>query len=280
MFGLRALLRLPICFLDLGAFRGKRPPRFPIACNQFQNDLHAASLGASSEFLRRASCWPARSKSWSTQSNFAVDEGVMKLPKFADPTALSELRLQLEASPGYKEWSSSKSSPKFSFGMLDNRFLESLVQDPSQLRNLVEVALKGDPWLVGVQAWALRDSGSPAERSEAALGFHCDADYINFVKLFVPLQALAEDECTQFVIGSQRGPKQALYRVDDTSFRGRQIWRTRLELGDGYLMCTSGWHSASARAEPRLVLQAIFSTDLFGVGAETAIPLSEALHLT
>lgn len=278
MFGLRALLRLPICILDLGALRGKRPPRFPIACNQFQIDLHAASLGASSAFLRRASCRPARAKSRSAESNFADNEGVIKLPEFADPSALGELRLLLEATPGYEEWYSSGSSPNFSFGTLDNKILGSLVRNPSELETLVEVALNGDPWLVGVQASALRDSGSPEERSEAALGFHCDADYVNFVKLFVPLQALSEDECTQFVLGSQRGPKHALYRVVDTSFSDRPIWRTRVELGDCYLMCTSGWHSASARAEPRLVLVALFSTDLFGMGSATAVPISEALH--
>ena len=278
MFGLRAVLRLPICLLDLGALRGKRPPRFPVACNRFKIDAHAATLGASSEFLSRASCWPDQDPSQFQQSNFALDEGVIKLPKFAEPNALTELRIQLESTSGYEDWFTNMTSPKFSFGMLDNSILGPLLRAPEKLIALVEDALKGDPWLVGVQAWALRDSGDPSQRSEAALGFHCDADYLNFVKLFVPLQKLSEDECTQFVIGSQRGQKHALYRVADTELNERPIWRTSLEFGDCYLMCTSGWHSASARAQPRLMLQALFSTDLFGVGAETAMPLAAALN--
>ena len=277
MFGIRALLRLHILLLDWNALSGRRPPRHPIACRQIQIDLHSATLGASSRILRKVSCRSPRTQDLKLRHNFSSDEGVLKLPQFADKNVLLDLSRQLESSPSYNDWVASESSPRFSFGMLNSDVLRRLVRKPGHLLSLVEHALGGDPWLVAVQAWALRDSGTPDERSEAALGFHCDADFINFVKLFVPLRAISENECTQFVIGSQRGPKHALYRADDDSFRNRPIWRTSLELGDSYLMCTDGWHSASASATPRIMLQALFSTDLFGVGAETARPLSHAL---
>ena len=125
----------------------------------------------------------------------------------------------------------------------------------------------------------MRDSGTRGERSEAALGFHCDADYLNFVKVFIPLKPLLSNECTKFVEGSHLARRHALYRVEDGCFLEDQIWQAEVEFGDAYMMNTSGWHSAAATRNPRVVIQAVIATDLFGRDAEGAMSLRQALSL-
>lgn len=277
LFAIRGIVRAPFLLIDLGAVRGKRPPRFPDACSQFAIDIHTATLGRSSIWLGRLS-QTSKPQQWqlSGGSPFA-QRGVQVLPRLANRDVLATVRDELESTESYGNWLEYETSPKFSFGALDFGQLGRILNDPEGLYALAQSSLCGEPLLVQLEAWALRDSGTWAERTEAALSFHCDADYFNFIKIFIPLRSLASHECTKFVEGSHLADRHALYRVDEGCFAQDKIWQVAISLGDAYMMNTSGWHSAAAGRDPRPVLQAVIATDLFGRDAEGAMPLSEAL---
>ena len=306
LHGLRALLLSWTLIAEINALRGKKQSKNPLA-TKFLNDLTNATAGYGLNFfqkviklLRKRETLEFdrnRDKSWDKSKDLFANLGnkievIQKDLKFLGFAKLSGVLSESEALSLYKEVAEievvTDSGEKFSnlSSWLNINGIEPRVwTDQVKLGNLNAIKLiQGNPVLLKIardylgtkpilaatQSWTTKYIGEVNEESlaKSALAFHSDADYFKFVKFFLLLTKVTDDNGPfMFVQSSHLGPKQVTGRSHDSNI----IYETDVILkgtgnpGDIVIADTSGWHKGSPVKEgSRTMIQLLFTSSLFG----------------
>jgi ectoine hydroxylase-related dioxygenase (phytanoyl-CoA dioxygenase family) len=138
------------------------------------------------------------------------------------------------------------------------------------IREVARLYLGCSPILASTQAWTTRppNTFSPEVLSEAAMAFHCDADYFGFLKFFVLLTDVSSKNGPfTFIGGSHRGVRHVAGRMSDTEvvLAGDVIFHGTGQAGDLIIADTKGWHKASPpESGYRTLLQVVYASSLLG----------------
>jgi hypothetical protein len=152
------------------------------------------------------------------------------------------------------------------FGIQEIRKLS----EEKSLQHIARCYLGAAPILGPIQSWTTGASPnfSSLDIENAAMAFHCDSDYVKFLKVFVLLTEVAyENGPFQFVVGSHKGPRHVAGRMPDDEVLSLQddVFLGVGEPGDLIIADTRGWHKATTVKENyRMMLQILFTNSLLG----------------
>lgn len=138
------------------------------------------------------------------------------------------------------------------------------------IREIASQYLGCPPILVSMRVWTTRppNSSSAEVISEAAMAFHCDADYFGFLKFFVLLTDVnRENGPFTFVGGSHRGVRHVAGRLRDSEIISDNdvVYYGTGQPGDLIIADTKGWHKASPpKYGYRTMLEILYASSLFG----------------
>ena len=119
-------------------------------------------------------------------------------------------------------------------------------------------------------SWTTKPTGklNSRELDEAAMAFHADADYFNFIKFFILLTDVEMDNGPfAYVRGSHKGKRHVAGRLTDDQVlaSGGDVLYGTGKKGDLVIANTMGWHKATPpKLNHRMMLQILFTTSLFG----------------
>jgi hypothetical protein len=211
-------------------------------------------------------------------------KGVSQISGFLSESQVSEILKKLEKSPGKGTESLTVFNSQNTWMLDPNsgpRFdvLQHTLQEISQLNDigkngtLLKIArdyLNCAPLLSSIQIWTTRrpESSSPKSLENAAMAFHCDADYFGFIKFFILLNKVDLDNGPfTFVEKSHRGKRHIAGRVKDRSVVNEYdtLFYGTGNPGDLVIADTKGWHKAMPpRSGHRTILQLVFASSFFG----------------
>lgn len=305
---LRALALSPLAILDLPAMRGHRSARFEKAAILWLVSINGASSGGLQLIFARLA-----SKSRRERLRARSDEVQRRTPPLSSFMQPNDFELELGAhgfqwlgqivdeetcrdllTRGLNNEVTDDSGERYrnvevwlkdtaasdraflDFPGLD--FFRTYIQPNHNLQGLISSYLGADPLVVRIQAWATRPPTAAHDpgNDQSGMMFHCDADYLNFVKLFITLSDPSESGGeTEFQVSSHRGRRHVLGRVEATSLDpAHPVIRATGPIGSSYLCDTSGWHRAGTPERGiRAVLQIVFTSDLFGPRPPAGFPL-------
>lgn len=302
---LRAIILSPILLLEWKALVGSRRSRMRNAVtllNDISNATHGRGLEVMNKFICRIRNFPSADAKrglgffttptgdpMSIQNvNSIVDElrqvGFSRVPNFIDRLVVTSLCADILKMPG------KSSKPTFNYQSQDEwrrdtdggprytvatESIEGLAwcQEVATNEVICEIAHQylGCPPLLGsMQVWTTRppNSSSSEVLSEAAMALHCDSDYFGFLKFFVLLTDVGENDGPfTFVGGSHRGKRHVAGRMKDSEIISEDdvVYRGTGKAGDLIVADTKGWHKASPpRSGHRTMLQILYTSSLFG----------------
>jgi len=147
--------------------------------------------------------------------------------------------------------------------------LNSIVQNFFVLK-LSRDFFGSSPLIGAVQSWTTKSVSliNELELANSALAFHSDADYFKFVKFFILLTDVNENNGPfTFVKSSHRGSRHVAGRVRDIhipNLSERRLLGTG-KAGDLVVADTSGWHKGTpVITGSRTMVQLLFTSSLFG----------------
>ena len=304
LYALRALVLSPIVVLEWKAIVGLRKSQSKSAVT-FLADLANASQGSGLEFANRLTVLlryrqtrefdnqriSVTSQSGSDTRIEAIDSAIQKLNtdgfatvrEFMQPAKATELLQKIELLPGrdtsgtryqsQNEWMSQPfTGPRFD---TDSTVLASITElsDLTRADFILRIArqyLGCAPIAVSALSWTTKPPrvGSRTELEDAAMAYHCDSDYFSFLKFFVLLTDVREENGPfSFVAASHRGKRHVAGRMPDDEIVGngdRVLFGTG-QSGDLLIADTKGWHKAQPPVRGRRVMiQLLFASNLFG----------------
>ena len=301
----RAVILSPILLLEWKALVGLRKSRMGHAIT-LMNDIANATQGGGLEVMNRVICRirnVSTAKLLQSQDRFStpggeslsiqkikliVDElrevGFSRVPNFIDPLIVERLQTDILKMPGKSsrpavnyssqdEWRrDTDSGPRYT---VDTEKIEchvfcKEVATNELIREVASQYLGCLPILAATQVWTTRPpiSSTAEVLSEAAMAFHCDANYFGFLKFFVLLTDVGpENGPFTFVAASHRGKRHVAGRMHDSEIVSEDdvIYRGTGLAGDLIIADTKGWHKASPpEIGYRTMLQIIYASSLFG----------------
>lgn len=281
----RVLILSPIFVLEWKALFGYRKSRMKLAItllNDISNATHGRGLEIIDTGIRKVRNTLAPKKKSqpdfvrspfgeliSLQSiNLIVNElnqvGFSVVRNFVDSSTVKELNTEALNMPGVSsqpktlyhsqhEWQrDAASGPRY---LVASEHIE-------QHKGFQEIALNNviqkvafhylgcSPILASTQVWTIRPPNSDSSEvlSEAAMAFHCDSDYFGFLKFFLLLTDVGQDNGPfTFVGASHRGVRHVAGRMPDSEIVSKDdvIYRGTGVAGDLVIADTKGWHKAS-----------------------------------
>ena len=130
--------------------------------------------------------------------------------------------------------------------------------------------LGAPPIVSDIQSWTTTFVGEPSDQDieDAAMAFHCDADYVKFLKVFLLLTDVnGGGGPFQFVLKSHRGSRHTAGRMPDSEILlpCDELFHGTGRAGDILIVDTRGWHKATpVSSGHRTMVQFIFTSSLFG----------------
>jgi len=301
---IRFVLTLPLVVSDLTRAVRFHPVRHEARVTRWLNDLNGATHGRGQDLLgdivallRRFVTGFSKAGRVRNSVPWRVSKEVDRLLQNLRETGLTvidELFSQEEAArvleAGFRfggrddsgrrydsvaSWLADDHSPRLFGTFHDEHFFCKAVGGEGSVLRVVSEYLGCIPSVVSVNLW-LTKAHSSSGPEDAGMNFHCDADYISFVKMFVILTDTPPNGGgTEFISGSHTGRRHVLGRIstEDAKAIGPVIQVSGLP-GRVYLCDTRGWHRAGPPGEhPRGVLQILFAADLFGKRPSRPFPL-------
>ncbi len=162
--------------------------------------------------------------------------------------------------------------PKFDIDESELSKLQSINQyaENDVIRLLSRRYLNCKPICVFKQIWTTRPpvNASAATLESAAMAYHCDSDFIGFLKFFILLKDVSVDNGPfVYVQSSHIGDRHVSGRMPDTEILRKcdvELLGTGLA-GDLIIADTRGWHKASPPLiGTRTMLQLVYSSSYFG----------------
>jgi len=162
--------------------------------------------------------------------------------------------------------------PRFDFDESDISTLQNIDQYATNgvIRLIARRYLNCKPILVSKQIWTTRppENASTATLENSAMAYHCDSDFIGFLKFFILLTDVSVDNGPfVYVRNSHIGPRHVSGRMPDTEILSEEdieLLGTGLA-GDLIVADTRGWHKASPPLfGTRTMLQLVYSSSYFG----------------
>jgi hypothetical protein len=301
----RALLNLHICIRAIKSFKGEcRTSSAKVV--RFLNDLTNSTNGKGLDWLnlfvvklRRSDTakFDSYERNMITECGLSVttdqyaqmintlkSDGVIKISRFLSKKDAIDLEQQIRLIPGQTkkgelEWSSLDHwlNSTDNFPRFDTRD-DLLAHNPTinriscnhLLQAIARDYLGTPPLIVDIQSWTttVQDNLSEQYLEEAAMAFHCDSDYIKFLKIFLLLTDVDDENGPfQFVLKSHRGNRHVAGRMPDSEIvtKSDTLFNGTGEAGDLIIVDTRGWHKAKpVEIGHRTLLQVIFTSSYFG----------------
>ena len=138
------------------------------------------------------------------------------------------------------------------------------------LQKIARDYLGTPPLIVDIQSWTTKviDKLSVQQIEESAMAFHCDSDYIKFIKIFLLITDVDFDNGPlQFVSKSHLGNRHVAGRMRDSQIVSSSdtIFNGTGEAGDLLIVDTRGWHKATpVNVGFRTMVQFIYTSSYFG----------------
>ena len=305
LFAVRVILLFPLVFGDLCRTVRSRPAHHESRAIRWLNDLNSSTHGKGQDLLGRTLLalrgfrtislkkdqeqipeFPAASKE--------VDRCVAELRE-TGLTIIDDLYSREEAGKalfaGFKiggrddfgrrydsvaSWLEEQNSPRLFGSFYDENFLVKTLSSEGLVPRVVSRYLGCRPLIVSMNLW-LTKAGAYLGPEDAGMNFHCDADYISFIKMFVILTDTPPNGGgTEFISGSHNGRRHVLGRISSTDATAiGSVIQASGPPGRVYLCDTRGWHRAGPpRDFPRGVLEIVFAADLFGKRPNAPFPLA------
>jgi hypothetical protein len=200
-------------------------------------------------------------------------DGVVKVPNFVSRDAVAEIRAFLENQQSTKVSATRRQYAPES--LLNCARVCSLIEDHF-LCSLASAYLGSVPIFTGVSAWwSLPDQAATQEDlSRAAQLFHFDYDWPAFLKFFIYLSDVSNDNGPfVYVVGTHEMKSdwrdgRVTDEYIDTQY-GAKVRRFTGNAGDLIVADTVGYHKGErVRGEPRLMLQLEFAVSRLGASRE------------
>ena len=301
----RALLLTPLFLLHWRSLTGKRPTKSSHVVTLL-NDITNASLGRWLSVLNRLICvlkirdtksfdrqnfelnTPSKRNITKKQIDLYSEElssnGFLRIEGFLTCEQASALYASVLTQRGYSDsfsknysqqadWESDAlAGPRFDLDESDLSKLHSI--DQYALNHVIQLLarryLNCKPLLVSKQIWTTRPpvNMSATTLESSAMAYHCDSDYISFLKFFILLTDVSMSNGPfVFVQNSHIGDRHVSGRMPDTeilSDRDIELFGTGLA-GDLVVADTRGWHKATPpQLGTRTMLQLVYSSSYFG----------------
>jgi len=290
-FAARSIALSPLLFLEFGAIRGRRAVRWESGAILLVNSMNAASGGRLQSLLARLTFRPILGRPH--ERNFGGPHSLVEADRMrihddgfqilgpllsrnqCEDIVASASSITVTDDYGVEfadlsTWYHSARASDRAFLQIDiDHFLQAFILSNNSVLSTVKAFLRADPLIVSVLAWATRPPRSThdARNDPNGMMFHCDADYLNFVKLFVPLtDPSLTGGSTEFVRSSHMSRRHVLGRISEQEARASgTVLSADCAAGSGYLCATTGWHRAGIPdGGIRIVAQVLFSADLLG----------------
>ena len=302
---IRAVVFSPILLVEWKALMGRRKSQTKLAVTLI-NDISNATHGRGLEVMNTLICRlrnvmaigvEQRAHSFLTAANHPVDlqkidlvinelrqTGFSRVKMFLDPCIAATLNTAVSGMSGVSSHPSSsymtqvewqrdvESGPRFTINAEEvekTKEFESIAMN-EMIREVARQYLGCAPILASIKVWTTRPPTTTSSEvlSEAAMAFHCDADYFGFLKFFILLSDVSVDNGPFALIGgSHRGPRHVAGRMRDSEVVAADdvVYYGTGQAGDLIIADTKGWHKASPPISGfRTMLQLVFSSSLFG----------------
>ncbi len=300
---LRVLLYAPICITAVDALKGRyrvKSKRFVLLLNALTNGTNGKGLDWFNRIVimyRRNDTKQFDSSVYSLTTERGVDidsdlflslsnslqlDGAIKIPKFLSTQDAVDLYTQVSLIPGstinreyecLKHWlDSNDNHPRFISHSSHLNKIPTIQQVATNylLQKIARDYLGVPPLIVDIQSWTTTATSdlSDYDLEQAAMAFHCDSDYIKFLKVFILLTDVTIDNGPfQFVVKSHRGRRHVAGRMPNSEIitPGDEIFNGTGKAGDLMIVDTRGWHKANEVVlGHRTMLQLIYTSSFFG----------------
>jgi len=211
-------------------------------------------------------------------------DGVIKICGFLSKADAFDLGQQIRLIPGHTksedfEWNSlddwlnsNDSSPRFDTrsDLLSNIPMIIRISRNNLLQKIARDYIGVPPLIGDIQSWttAVKRNLSEQDLEESAMALHCDSDYVKFIKIFLLLTDVDNDNGPfQFVLKSHRGRRHVAGRMPDSEIVSSSdtLFNGIGEAGDLLIVDTRGWHKATpVNIGHRTMVQLIFTSSYFG----------------
>ena len=301
LYLVRALLGVPVFIRDFPAAKGTRRAKSKKS-TQFMNDICNATNGRGLEFLdsivKKAkrnltrnfdseALLKIQSETFLSQQTIGqivsdLDvHGCAVIRQWATCDLTTQLKSQLDQISGseytgerfddFDSWFKSGLKPRL---FLDQQAVKSSVDNFNlDIGGLMVVArqyLGSKPYLLGPQSWYTKPTTNRTitDLDQAAMAFHCDSDFLGFIKAFLLCtDVMEENGPLAFLKGSHKGKRHVQGRLSDDqlAIRPEERMLATGKAGDLFLVATKGWHKATPPISGhRLMVQWLFSTGYCG----------------
>lgn len=290
-YALRATLFFPLVLRSWRLLIG-RDQYFSPTLARWLADIVNASGGRWHDYLGKIVVWCRRTSKNAgetlSQELIAVstevrDKGFMRIPGLIPSEYARMLKEVAKKCPGrdasgnvytnFERWNDLSASSKFIVQLpKGDPLLEQIAPYLEKLRMIASVILSTEPLLLNSQIWFNRPPKSFGkgldDLDQSAMRFHCDADAPGFIKVFLLLEdVLDENGPLTFAIGSHKTCRHVAWREPDELINRHfpMLGLGTGRAGDAVVADTRGWHKAGVPSNGvRVVMQLVFVSSYFG----------------